>query len=400
MSRNTCTIYLFLSLAWLPAACSSDNSPLQQPHAAPEPVPEASAESDTGQANDQVADEGNAQDTQTESPVITGVRFDLDTLVQHAEGSDNWAITWADDESQFTIWGDGGGFGGTDILARVSMGVARIDGDVDNFTTQNVWGGKGALAKADITGKSYGILAVGPDLWFWRTGEASNDSAFEVQDLFVSRDNGLSFEPTGVVFTQDDFPSSSGFFAPTFLQFGPGYRDAPDDYVYMYAPEIKSGKWEVQKPGEIALMRAPKEQLDDRSAYEFFSGLDSRGLPTWTDDIGARSPVFSDPENGVARTSVTYNAGLGRYLLVTQHRTWTRGGYIGIYESGNPWGPWNKVLFENAWKLGLQHGEKAVYWNFSNKWTSADGKRSALVYTGPSGDNFGVVMAEFETVFD
>lgn len=334
------------------------------------------------------------------SDVITGVTFHLDTLVRLAEGSDNWAITWADDDSQYTTWGDGGGFGGTDQDARVSMGVARIRGEPQDFTTQNVWGGNNSLADPTFTGKSYGILALGTDLWLWRTGTESTVSAFERQDLFVSHDNGLTFEGTGVSFKSEDFPSSPGFFAPTFLQFGAGYRGAADEYVYVYAPEITSGDWGVQRPGEISLMRVPVGQLADRSAYEFFTGLDSRGTPGWSSDIGERAPVFSDPENGVMLASVTYNAGLGRYLLVAQQRSMEPGGYIGIYESDAPWGPWRKVLLEDAWELGLQNGEYSVFWNFSNKWTSADGKRAALVYTGPSADNFGLVMVEFETALD
>jgi hypothetical protein len=136
--------------------------------------------------------------------------------------------------------------------------------------------------------------------------------------------------------------------------------------------------------------------LAERDTYRFFAGLDSRGAPRWSEDIAQRQPVFSDRENGVMRTAVTYNAGLDRYLLVTQQRTVQRGGYIGIYESDTPWGPWRTVVFDDAWELGLQEGYKSVYWNFSNKWTSDDGRRSALIYTGPGPDNFGVVVAEFE----
>ena len=332
------------------------------------------------------------------SDAITGVRFDSDTVVRLAEGSDNWAVTWSDEESQFVTWGDGGGFGGADRIARVSMGVARLDGPFEDFTVQNVWGGKDALAEATFGGKSYGILAIGLDLWLWRSGSASDEAAFRRQELYVSHDDGRTFDPAGVSFTPDDFPDGRGFFVPTFLQFGPGYRGAIDEYVYVYAPENRSDVWAVQRPGEISLMRAPADQLADRAAWEFFSGLDSRGLPTWNADVARREPVFRDPGNGVMRTAVNYNAGLGRYLLVTQQRTVQRGGYIGIYESDAPWGPWRTVLFDDAWKVGLQEGYKSVYWNFSNKWTSEDGRRSALIYTGPGPDNFGVVVAEFEVV--
>lgn len=332
-----------------------------------------------------------------QSDAITGVHFKFGSLTEAAEGSDNWAVTWAEDDSQYVTWGDGGGFDGSNSDGRVSMGLARIEGGPEDFIAVNVWGGNDPLAEATFSGKSYGILAVRSDLWLWRTGDGSEKSAFHLQDLFVSRDDGLNFDPTGVSFTSADFGDTGGFFAPTYLQFGRGYSGARDEYVYIYAPEKKSDEWEVQKPGEISLLRVPATRLAERAAYEFFSGRDANGAPTWSGNVLERAPAFADAVNGVMRTSVTYNAGLGRYLLITQQHTRQRGGYIGIYESEAPWGPWRTVLFEDAWELGLQDGSKSVYWNFSNKWTSADGRRSALVYTGTGADNFGVIMVEFDT---
>src|SRR5262245_49056214 len=51
--------------------------------------------------------------TVTSTP-ITGVTFDLQTHQRLAVGSDNWPTTWSDDDNQYSVWGDGGGFGGTD----------------------------------------------------------------------------------------------------------------------------------------------------------------------------------------------------------------------------------------------------------------------------------------------
>ncbi|HJX09709.1 MAG TPA: hypothetical protein VJ733_04335 [Candidatus Binatia bacterium] len=36
----------------------------------------------------------------------------MSTLRNLAPYSDNWCITWADNDHQYTSWGDGGGFGG------------------------------------------------------------------------------------------------------------------------------------------------------------------------------------------------------------------------------------------------------------------------------------------------
>ena len=72
------------------------------------------------------------------SDYITGVTWDWSTRDTLAPGSDNWPVTWADDNHQYTCWGDGGGFGGTNSLGSVSLGFARVEGDWHNYTGKNV----------------------------------------------------------------------------------------------------------------------------------------------------------------------------------------------------------------------------------------------------------------------
>ena len=43
---------------------------------------------------------------------ITGMEIDWSTHQRHAQGSDNFQLTWADDNNQYGIWGDGDGFAG------------------------------------------------------------------------------------------------------------------------------------------------------------------------------------------------------------------------------------------------------------------------------------------------
>jgi hypothetical protein len=92
--------------------------------------------------------------------VIEGIKIDWSTLEQQAQGSDNWPITWADDGHQYTSFGDGGGFGGTNQDGRVSLGVARIEGGSSNYKGINIWGGRDALNPAEFEGKSYGIISI------------------------------------------------------------------------------------------------------------------------------------------------------------------------------------------------------------------------------------------------
>jgi len=65
------------------------------------------------------------------SQIISGMDIDWTNHRRHAQGSDNFQLTWADDDHQYGIWGDGDGFAATNGKYRVSMGVARIE-EIEN----------------------------------------------------------------------------------------------------------------------------------------------------------------------------------------------------------------------------------------------------------------------------
>ena len=90
---------------------------------------------------------------------ITGIHFDWSTYQRRAPGSDNWPLTWCEDDHQYTSWGDGGGFAGTNKKGRVSLGFGRIEGPYENFTGVNTWGGLAAENPRTFTGKSTSIVA-------------------------------------------------------------------------------------------------------------------------------------------------------------------------------------------------------------------------------------------------
>lgn len=314
------------------------------------------------------------------SSVVADVTFDWSTHDRRAEGSDNWPVTWADDDHQYTSWGDGGGFEGTNRDGRVSLGVARIEGSASRYQGFNIWGGKDSPNPATFEGKSYGILSVDSVLFMW-VSPGSDATNYEQAKLYESTNHGASWKAANWAFVK-----SEGLILPTFLQFGKGYRDARDDFVYVYAvhfkPKILSIKDQlrVQKPGEIALMRAHKTKIMDRSAYEFFRGLDGGKNPIWTKDLKSRRPVFED-RNGVGwNTSVSYNRGINRYLLITEHTATFRGN-LGIFDAPAPWGPWTTAKYTSG--FGASKIEPtSFFWNFSNKWLSPDGQDFTLVFTG------------------
>ncbi|MFQ5583561.1 MAG: hypothetical protein ACE5GL_03905, partial [Calditrichia bacterium] len=180
--------------------------------------------------------------------------FHFSTLDERASGSDNWAITWADDDHQYTSWGDGGGFGGTNSNGRVSLGFARVEGPKNNYQGYNVWGGKNPENPAQFEGKCYGIISIDGTLWMWRTGSGSGSTSYDSQKLYKSTNHSATWQYAGVEYRTNDFsPSYPRFYAPTFCQFGKDYAGARDNYVYIYAPETNNSSWNVQIPGRITL---------------------------------------------------------------------------------------------------------------------------------------------------
>jgi hypothetical protein len=119
-------------------------------------------------------------------------------------------------------------------------------------------------------------------------------------------------------------------------------------------------------------------------------------LPIWTENIETRSPVFENTDGVGWCINVIHNAGLGRYILTSEH-TETHRGNFGIFDAPQPWGPWTTVHYEHGW--GQDHiPVNTFYWNFSNKWMDEDGKTFSLIFTGrKENDSFNVIRGKFIT---
>ncbi len=314
-----------------------------------------------------------------DSPLISDVDINWSTYIKKAPGSDNWPLTWAEDNHQYSSWGDGGGFNGSNANGRVSLGFARIEGDSKEKGTKNpfkgvnIFGGIQPQIESSIDGKSYGILSIEDSFYAW-VSPGSGPKGYQEARLYKSLDHARSWEPLTWNFSKED-----KIIFPTFLQFDKNYSNPRDNYVYVYACILQSdADLSVQKPGHITLLRVPVKNITDRKKYEAFTGLNKNDLPEWSTNIAEWQPVFSDP-NGVGwNVSVSYNPGLKRYFLITEHYA-SREGYIGIFDSSTPWGPWTTSYYA---KLGSLFGITTFYYNFSNKWLSQDGKRFVLVFTG------------------
>jgi CubicO group peptidase (beta-lactamase class C family) len=295
-----------------------------------------------------------------------------------ARGSDNWPMTWADDDSLLTAYGDGRGFEPF-VPEKLSLGFARVTGSPPDFTGENLRSPTGEQ-RGDGRGgrKASGLLMVDGTLYL--IARNANHA-----QLSSSRDRGRTW-------TWADWAFDTSFGCPTFVNFGRNYAGARDDYVYVVSPDAD----DAYTPADRAVLaRAPKDRVMDRGAYEFFERTDEQGRPTWTSDVRRRGAVLERPA-GCLRCGVTYDAPLKCYLWVmttkakppagstvpdpADARTWA--GLV-VYQSPEPWGPWTLLYEADRWDT--HPGDSA---SFPTKWISADGRTLHLVFSGD--DTFAV----------
>jgi hypothetical protein len=309
------------------------------------------------------------------SPVIKSLVWDEQVLKVGKYTGDNWSITWVEGDLQITSWGDGPGF--DEKPPRLSLGFARIFGDPPNVRGEDFstdidtpqGGGSSAI-------KTSGLLLVDGVLYMWvRNYRPPGSDDYTNARLGWSKNRGTNW-------TWADWHFADTFGCPEFLQFGPNYAGARDDYVYI-ASQANDSAYGYSP--DIVLARMPKRKVPNRDSYEFFAGFNSVGESAWSGDIQQRKPIFTDP-NGTQRIAITYNAGLKRYVLTTSHRPpgskATHTAALGVFDAPEPWGPWTTVSYQTDWS----GTNRSYHHKFPTRWMSLDGRTMWLLYSGLDGD--------------
>jgi CubicO group peptidase (beta-lactamase class C family) len=313
------------------------------------------------------------------SPVIKRVEWaSVSTVKRLAPGSDNWPMTWADDDNLYTAYGDGWGFQREKDEKKLSLGVARVQGDPPDVKGIDISSPSIEAVGNDFKGeKASGMLCVHGVLYMWLRNAGNSRLAW-------SEDHGQTWKRADWKFTE-----SLG--CPTFMNAGKNYAEAKDDFVYVYSFDSSDAYTPADR---MVLARVPTEKIRDRGAYEFFAGM-INNRPTWTDKIALRGDVFRNNGN-CFRSNITYAPALKRYLWVQrippagEKRPKLEHNGLAIFDSPNPWGPWTTVYYAKEWDI--LPGDSAV---FPSKWLGADGKSAWLVFAGE--DSFSMRQVHFET---
>jgi len=284
------------------------------------------------------------------------------SIVRKAKGSDNWPITWADDDNLYTAYGDGWGFE-PKTEKKLSLGIAKITGSPPDFQGVNIRTDSGErIGQGPKGAKASGMLMVDGVLYMLVRNTGNSQLAW-------SSDHGKSWKWC-------DWKFTTSFGAPTFLNFGRNYAGARDDFVYIYSHDSDSA---YEPADKMVMARVHKEKILNRDAYEFFKGLDDSEQPIWTKDIHDRGAVFINPGR-CYRTGITYNPRLKRYLwcqtIYGQDDMRFKGG-LGIFDAPQPWGPWTTVFYAEVWDV--RPGETS---SLPTKWISNNGLTCYLLFSG------------------
>ncbi len=300
-----------------------------------------------------------------QSPVIERLTWaPKGTIARKAKGSDNWPLAWADDGNLYTAYGDGHGFSPR-VGRKLSLGFAKVSGSPSEFRGENIRSPDESIGDGASGTKASGLLMVDGILYLWVRNAGNARLAW-------STDYARTW-------TWSDWKFTQSFGCPTFLQFGKNYAGARDGFVYIYSQDSDSA---YEPADRMVLARVPKERLGERRAYEFFVALAADGTPEWTTAIENRGAVFEHPRR-CYRSGISYNAGIRRYLWcqTLPESEDSRGprfqGGFGVYDAPEPWGPWTTAYFTEEWDVGP--GETS---RFPPKWTSDDGRKVHLVFSG------------------
>jgi hypothetical protein len=117
-----------------------------------------------------------------------------------------------------------------------------------------------------------------------------------------------------------------------FIQVSPYRMKFGDQEAEIYFWGIPSGRF-----GGVKLMKVKESLIEDRSKYEYFSGTDEEGKPTWSTEMDKAELVVDDT---VGELSVVWSPYLERWIM-----TYLKEGQgVVIREGLSAWGPWGEAI--------------------------------------------------------
>ena len=368
-------------------------------------------------------------------PAPVGVSFSPD-IVRLGDNGDNWCMTIGEDDVLYTALCDGRGWLNTDGSMKdfKNHHVLQITGGPDStsfsakminypdYSRTGLTEIHGPIISPDsviefprVSKKllsdwnwyAYGILSVDGNLyqfishcgarrgWSWFDGtqliyrpKGENDwkrwngTDAHDRDRWLVNEGGNQL----LFFNEPDH----AFSFISVAQYGKDYQENKDGYIYIYSPEGKL------KASNLNMARVKKEDILDRSKWEYFTQINEKGEAEWImGDITKRGIVHKFPEGWGFYSwspSVVWNEKLGLFIMVTggAQRPGTgdplsssphnESGSLMFLHAENPWGPWKQFYWKENWQVG-EDINRLYLPQLAPKWISEDGKTMQLVFS-------------------
>jgi hypothetical protein len=322
----------------------------------------------------------------TDNAFFSSAKIELSSSYKTLSDGDLWASCWSDDDNLYAANGDGKGF---NLLAFNYSDIAmnRVSGSFNSLWGRTISAGD-SLGQVWTSGRRYnrkptGMLCVDGTMYVAIQDLNLNYDDAPAASISKSVDHGVTWtwDHSGPMFNNYKFTTLM------FLDYGKNYENAIDQYVYVYGLDNNwrdSFTHTVPDPVDLYLARVPRTSVQDRSAWEFFAGLDDQGNPRWSTNIKDKSTVLHDERRVYSKLTSTevsnltvlgqggivFNKPLNRYI----YTSWTEYTFE-FYEAPTPWGPWNHFLTQDfgpyPWSY-TQHGGYAT--TIPSKFISPDGK--------------------------
>jgi hypothetical protein len=313
------------------------------------------------------------------SPVIQEIRWaPKETIRRAAKGSDNWPLTWGDDDALYTAYGDGNGFEPF-TREKLSLGFGKGAGRAGGFYRGNLRAptleqkGNGRAGR-----KASGLLMVEGVLYLW-SRNAGNSQLAESTDH-------------GVTWSWSDWTFTNSFGCPTFLNFGRNYRAlATNSFTSIPLTPMTLTRrrtawcWRASPGSESASARLTSS-LSGATLRVGPNGLAIFPSAARSSKIPANVTVPASPgalRCGAFCVQVLPN-GLSRDHGGNVDTRFAGG--LAVFDAPEPWGPWTTAFHTESWDVGP--GDTA---SFPAKWMSPDGRTLYLVFSGE--DSFSVRQA-------
>lgn len=340
--------------------------------------------------------------------------------------ADTWYPSWASDDNMYSPYTDG--VAGVWAESRSNLGPkavtghAKIEGDDPQALKITAMGTYPGSAEPYVGRYPCGSL-VHNGIWYYGTYFLdSRPAGYNLGTLGsfvgfrISKDYGKTWidcphSGDGGVFGESG--KNGGVVkmgAPHIVDFGKNMEHSPDGKAYLVGhgavpedpePRPANASWITGDQIYLGRVVPSIENMNDKSKYEYFCGMDAQQEPVWSRNFDQIKPIF-EWNNNCGCVTITYNAALKKYIMCITDG-WPTVKFMDTYflESDRIEGPWKMVSY-------LEHfGEQGYFVNIPTKFIKPGGRTCWLSYSGnfatfddlkvnPPGGRYGFILQEMK----